>query len=62
MKRFIFTQFAFGAVIIGVIAAMMHTLWGIVGLALYLAFAGVCLIPAVLKAREIPKSQKGGQR
>ncbi|MDE6535884.1 MAG: hypothetical protein K2K82_07760 [Muribaculaceae bacterium] len=61
MKRYIFTQFAFGAVIIGTIAVMMYVVHGIVGAALYLAFAGVCLIPAALKAREILKREKGGQ-
>ena len=60
MKRFIFTQFAFGAVIIAIIAAMMFMLHGIVGAIFYLAFAAVCLTPASLKAREILKREKGG--
>lgn len=57
MKRFIFTQFAFGAVIIGAIAWMMYVIHGVAGAALYLVFAGVYLIPAILKAKEILKSR-----
>lgn len=57
MKRFIFTQFAFGAVIIGTVAVMMFMLHGFAGLALYLAFAAVCMTPAVLKARAILKDK-----
>lgn len=60
MKRFIFIQFAFAAVVIGTIAVMMFMLHGAKGAALYLAFAGVCLIPAVLKARAILKREKVG--
>lgn len=62
MKRFIFIQFAFAAVVIGIIAVMMYVLHGAKGAALYLAFAAVCLTPAVLKARVILKREKGGQR
>ena len=58
MKRFIFIQFAFGAVIIGAIAVMMFMLHGLVSGLLYLAFAGVCLIPAVLKARKVLTREK----
>lgn len=58
MKRFIFKQFAFGAVIIGAIAVMMFAMHGFVGLALYLAFAALCLTPAALKARAILKEEK----
>lgn len=61
MKRFIFTQFAFGAVIVGTIAVMMFALHGVKGAALYLAFAAVCLTPAALKARAILKREKGGE-
>lgn len=62
MKRFIFIQFAFAAVIIGTIAVMMFVLHGAKGAALYLVFAAVCLTPAVLKARAILRREKGGQR
>lgn len=58
MKRFIFIQFTFGAVIIGAIAVMMFVLHGFVGMALYLAFAAVCLTPAMLKARAIVREEK----
>ena len=57
MKRFIFTQFAFGAVILGAIAVMMYVVHGIVGAALYLAFAAVCMTPAVLMAKKILKDK-----
>lgn len=62
MKRYIFTQFAFAAAIIGTIAVMMFMLHGIVGGVLYLAFAAVCFTPASLKARAILKKEKGGDR
>lgn len=47
MKRFVFGQFAFSAVIIGVIAALMFMSHGVVGAVLYLAFAALCMTPAV---------------
>lgn len=62
MKRYIITSFAFAALIIGTIAVMMYMVHGVKGAALYLAFAAVCLTPAVLKARAILKREKGGQR
>lgn len=58
MKRLIFIQFAFAAVIIGTIAVMIYMLHGVKGTALYLAFAAVCLTPAVLKARAVLKREK----
>lgn len=61
MKRFIIIQFAFAALIIGTIAAMMYMLHGWKGMAAYLLFAALCLTPAAIKAREILKREKGGE-
>ena len=55
MKHFIFTQFAFGAAIIGAIAVMMFMLHGLVGAILYFAFVAVCLTLAVWLGNRNPK-------
>ena len=62
MKRFIFTQFAFAVAIMGTIVVMMYQFYGWLGMAVYLLLAGLCLTPSVIKAREILKREKGGER
>ena len=62
MRRFIFTQFAFGGALLGAIAAMQYMFWGIKGMLAYILFALLCLTPAILKARSILKEEKGGIR
>lgn len=58
MKRYIITQFAFAAAIIGTIASLMLMLHGWIGLIGNLLFAGLCLTPGALKAKEIIKNEK----
>lgn len=58
MKRFIFIQFAFAALIIGTIAVMMFVLHGAKGMALYLAFAAVCLMLPWWIVRRKSKAEK----
>lgn len=60
MKRFIFGQFVFGGAIICTIAVVMFALYGWLGALAYLLVAGLCLTPAILKARSILKREKGG--
>lgn len=62
MKRFIFTQFAFGVAILGVVSVMQYTIWGIWGMVAYILFASLCLTPAILKARSILRKEKGGAK
>lgn len=57
MTRSIYTPFAFAAVIIGAIAAIWFVLWGWLGMALYLLFAAICMIPSVIAARRLARSQ-----
>lgn len=58
MKRYIITWFAFAAVVIGMIAAMMHCFFGAKGLIAYLIFAGLCLALPVRRAYRILKNDK----
>lgn len=60
MQCNILINFAFAAVVIGAIAVTMYIMHGSAGMALYLAFAAVCLTPAILNARSILKGEKGG--
>ena len=60
MKRFILTQFAIGILIIGLMARIWLLLYGYKGMVGYLIFAGLCMVPAVVKARKIMKEEKGG--
>lgn len=62
MKGFIFGRFAFGGVIIAIIAVVMWLYHGWLGLVAYLLFAGLCLTPAILKARSILRRKKGGSQ
>ena len=60
MKRDIIIKFVFAVVIISTISALEYHVHGWRGLVVYLLFAGLCLTPAILKARSILKREKGG--
>lgn len=62
MKRFIFTQFAFGVAILSMVAAIFYILHGWLGAVLYMAFAAVCLTPAIITAKRVLHDEKGGKQ
>lgn len=58
MNGLLASSIMLAAILIPTFAVMMHLFWGWIGMALYLIFAGLCLMPSVVKYRKMRKEGK----
>jgi len=54
---FVAVQFAYAMAVIGTLSFLMHLRWGWVGSIIYLAFACLCMTPAILAARNYVRNK-----
>lgn len=55
MKALLASSIMLAALLIPFFAVLMYRYWGSLGMALYLAFAALCLAPSVAKAYRMKK-------
>lgn len=57
-RFYVAVQFAYGVAVIGALCVLMYLYWGWAGAVIYFVFACLCMIPAVLAAHRLLKTNK----